>query len=794
MLSTVDRLTAPEEVGRLQAVAARLLMERHKRTGAPGDLDRAAKLAWSALARMPRGAPGQPDIANTAGLVNWLRYKATGSLNDLDRAVAAFEEAAEGIPADAPQQSGIIGNLAEALFERATREGSVSDLTRAVSSYRTLVQQTPGDSAELPQRLAELAVSLATMHQFTAATESLDEAIKALQTATMITAPGSLASVMTLNNLGQAFRSLHDRTQDPATLDQAIAVLERAVAEADDEGPWRAWPATALGSALLERYTRTLRPADLNRGLRLLTESVARSPKGSPDVDASRRALAVALARAADADHEGRTRSLASKAYQDAAAGAATAESRVRISDEWGRWAASVGAWQDAASAYRAELDAWESAVRSGDADRASFPGDAVATLPARAAYALATSADLDGAVLALERGRLLQVPRRAGAQQALLPTRAEVAEAAGSASIAYLLVTEHGGLALVVSGTAGATAQGVWLPEVSEATLRRQVVPYLSESGQERTLDQLTNWLWFAVMGPLLAAVPPARRLILIPLGMFALLPLHAAWRWEDGAATGRRYAIDESTITYAPSIRVLLNARRRVGKTSLESILAVTNPGSTSEMLPGAAGEGEMVSLWFPRHKMLTGMAATRSAVLDAIGQHDVVHFACHGTSDLKNPDLDALMMADNDALHPPDILRKDVGPTRLVVLSASETGVPGAEPGKEVLGWPGSFLAAGAAGVIASLWGVPDATSALLMARFYHLWHEDGSDPADALRAAQRWLRDSTNADKADFFKQDNIPFPKQPPATAIRLWEEGRSDASPTRWAGFAYFGA
>src|SRR2546428_48543 len=142
---------------------------------------------------------------------------------------------------------------------------------------------------------------------------------------------------------------------------------------------------------------------------------------------------------------------------------------------------AGVGAWQDAASAYRAELDAWESAVRSGEADRASFPEDAVATLPARAAYALATSADLDGAVLALERARLLQVPRRAGAQLALPPTRGEIAEVARNASIAYLLVTEHGGLALVISGTAGAAAQGLWLPEVSEATLRRQVVPYLS-------------------------------------------------------------------------------------------------------------------------------------------------------------------------------------------------------------------------------------------------------------------------------------------------------------------------
>jgi CHAT domain-containing protein len=158
------------------------------------------------------------------------------------------------------------------------------------------------------------------------------------------------------------------------------------------------------------------------------------------------------------------------------------------------------------------------------------------------------------------------------------------------------------------------------------------------------------------------------------------------------------------------------------------------------------------------------------------------------------LKDPDLNALVMADGDSLHPPDILGQDLGPARLVVLSASGTGVPGIEPAKEVLGWPGSFLAAGAAGVIAALWGVPDTSSMLLMARFYHLWRKEGSDPAEALREAQRWLRDSTNRDKAYFFEQDDIPFPRQPPAAARRLWEEGRSDASLARWAAFAYFGA
>jgi CHAT domain-containing protein len=41
---------------------------------------------------------------------------------------------------------------------------------------------------------------------------------------------------------------------------------------------------------------------------------------------------------------------------------------------------------------------------------------------------------------------------------------------------------------------------------------------------------------------------------------------------------------------------------------------------------------------------------------------------------------------------------------------------------------------------------------------MERFYRLWRQDGLAPAEALRAAQIWLRDTTNRGKADYFKRD------------------------------------
>jgi CHAT domain-containing protein len=92
---------------------------------------------------------------------------------------------------------------------------------------------------------------------------------------------------------------------------------------------------------------------------------------------------------------------------------------------------------------------------------------------------------------------------------------------------------------------------------------------------------------------------------------------------------------------------------------------------------------------------------------------------------------------------------------------VLSPCETGIIETKLPDEVVAMPMAFARAGFAGAVASLWSVADVSTAMLMERFYRLWHEDGMSPASALLEAQRWLRDTINKEKADHFKQD-IPL--------------------------------
>jgi CHAT domain-containing protein len=75
-----------------------------------------------------------------------------------------------------------------------------------------------------------------------------------------------------------------------------------------------------------------------------------------------------------------------------------------------------------------------------------------------------------------------------------------------------------------------------------------------------------------------------------------------------------------------------------------------------------------------------------------------------------------------------------------TRLVVLSACETGLGRVSGGEGVMGLVRAFHLAGARNVVASLWKVDDDATAALMTLFYHrLWVEN-KPPIEALREAQ------------------------------------------------------
>ena len=86
-------------------------------------------------------------------------------------------------------------------------------------------------------------------------------------------------------------------------------------------------------------------------------------------------------------------------------------------------------------------------------------------------------------------------------------------------------------------------------------------------------------------------------------------------------------------------------------------------------------------------------------------------------------------------------------------LVVLASCLTDVTGADY-DEALTLATAFLSAGAAGVVAARWLVPEADTAVFMLMFHQLLNGQYPDPAAALRATQLWMLDPGRSVPADW----------------------------------------
>jgi tetratricopeptide (TPR) repeat protein len=158
---------------------------------------------------------------------------------------------------------------------------------------------------------------------------------------------------------------------------------------------------------------------------------------------------------------------------------------------------------------------------------------------------------------------------------------------------------------------------------------------------------------------------------------------------------------------------------------------LLAAHGPGVTL-----GASEVRAVGTVWPGATVLTGSAATTTAVREALATHDIVHLATHGRHDADNPLFASIDLADGPLFaHELDGIRL---PGSVVILSACEVGGSSQVVGGEVLGLTAVLLRLGARAVVAAVAPLSDAVAARVMPRFHaHLRATD--DPEAALTAA-------------------------------------------------------
>jgi CHAT domain-containing protein/tetratricopeptide (TPR) repeat protein len=311
--------------------------------------------------------------------------------------------------------------------------------------------------------------------------------------------------------------------------------------------------------------------------------------------------------------------------------------------------------------------------------------------------------------------------------------------------------------------------------------------------------LDTITSQLWDQMLAPVHERLQAlgARRVILMPQGGLGLLPLHAAWRMENGT---RRYFMDDYIVRYAPSAYALDAAQRRLAARDGQRSALVVGVGEYQHFndLPNTRPEAEAIAKLFDTSPLLDAQATFQAVLAGAPGSA-YLHLACHGAFAWGAPLNSALVLGGDEELTLADIIDKlDLDAARLVTLSACETGITDVqESPDEYVGLPAGLMRAGAPGVVSSLWTVEDRSTALLMERFYRYHLEDNLPPAEALRDAQMWLRDVTRAELGSYYQSFYRMSADQAKAEFAKILLAGAPNdkpyASPYYWAAFTFNG-
>ncbi len=184
-----------------------------------------------------------------------------------------------------------------------------------------------------------------------------------------------------------------------------------------------------------------------------------------------------------------------------------------------------------------------------------------------------------------------------------------------------------------------------------------------------------------------------------------------------------------------------------------------AVTVPASSADgsirRLPSTAIEArDLVALVGDGQQTLAliGVDASRSQVAHApLERYRFVHFAVHARADARDPALAMLALSRwtaegrplDGALRVYDIARMRFN-ADLVVLSGCDTALGREIAGEGPIGLSHAFLRSGARAVLATLWQVPDTSTAVLMREFYRQLLREGRPAPVALAIAQAELR--------------------------------------------------
>jgi CHAT domain-containing protein len=288
----------------------------------------------------------------------------------------------------------------------------------------------------------------------------------------------------------------------------------------------------------------------------------------------------------------------------------------------------------------------------------------------------------------------------------------------------------------------------------ISAKDLRDKVSRYLQlltspSLNNEAELRSASVEFYDLLIKPVEAALDRKKQLCIVPDKALNYLPFGAFVSSPSG-----KYVVDEFVLTRSPSATLFIlsseSARDRNAAVA-ENLLIVGNPRFDRaafpmlDDLPSAKRESVEIARLY-NAPSFTEDEALKSRVVGQMEKSDVIHLALHAVVNEHSPLRSKLVFANDrsyagaDTLEIGEIYKLRLPQTRLVVLSACQSGAGRYYDGEGMIGISRPFIAKGVPLVVASLWPVDSGATAQLMINF-HKSRKSGRSTADALALAQR-----------------------------------------------------
>ncbi|HVU58893.1 MAG TPA: CHAT domain-containing tetratricopeptide repeat protein [Puia sp.] len=259
------------------------------------------------------------------------------------------------------------------------------------------------------------------------------------------------------------------------------------------------------------------------------------------------------------------------------------------------------------------------------------------------------------------------------------------------------------------------------------------------TENGRRWRPGALGDRLYTTLIKPIQQAVLGKDEWIIIPDGFLYFLPFESLPSGERD-----KTLLETTTISYRFSSQLLSSPTLEASSSAILSFAPFAGAGSEGPVsfarLPASGEEIEGL-----KGAHYIDGAATKSQFLQAINKYSIVHLATHAVSSLNSAANSFIAFYPvkhspiEDCLFLEELYGLNLNATKLVIISACETGQGELVAKEGVISLSRAFAYAGCGSTINSLWKADDKATSFILQRFY-VYLQKGENKAKALQKAK------------------------------------------------------